>query len=54
MAVRSRTSTAKPSSRRDYATRSVGWLRQRYEADRILEGNTVVIARPRGSTPPSP
>jgi hypothetical protein len=39
---------------RDYATQSVGWLQQRYEPDRILEGNTVVIARPRGSAPPSP
>jgi hypothetical protein len=39
---------------RDYATHSTAWLQQRYESDRVLSGNTVVIARPRGSTPPSP
>jgi hypothetical protein len=39
---------------RDYGTESVGWLQQHYETDRILPGNTVVIARPRGTTPPTP
>jgi len=36
----------------DYATESVGWIQQHYEVDRLLPGNTVVIARRKGSTPP--
>jgi hypothetical protein len=36
----------------DYATASVAWIQQHYEPDRILPGNTVVIARRRGLVPP--
>ncbi|HWP66557.1 MAG TPA: hypothetical protein VNO26_11645 [Candidatus Limnocylindria bacterium] len=39
---------------RDYGTESAAWLQQHYEPDRILPGNTIVIARPRGTVVPAP
>jgi hypothetical protein len=37
---------------RDYATQSVAWLQQHYESDRILPGNTIVIARRKDTAAP--
>jgi hypothetical protein len=36
----------------DYATASVAWIQQHYEPDRLLPGNTVVIARRKGVAAP--
>jgi hypothetical protein len=38
----------------DYAMESAGWLLAHYEVDRVAPGNTIVIARPKGSGPPPP